>query len=226
MNVRHCLRHVRHFQRKIQKQLLCVVLLIAIYFYLNLQQYSWYVRDIKSKCNIPQHEMHELKSLIRDTHKVLQEFHLTHFLVYGSLWGALRMKDVLPWDSDVDMGLMADEINHIDEQELIDRFASKNISIYYRLWLGSYRIDRNGARGDLMVFQKTFFSSISRSGLERWILFPHHVKYHRFPARLLKKPLPVSAFAGVEISVPREGNEVQKYTYPNDWWKESKPVGC
>jgi len=205
---------------------LMAALVIAIYFFFNLQQYTWYVRDINSTCATPQHEMDELKSLIRDTHKVLEEFHLTHFLVYGSLWGALRMKDVLPWDSDVDMGLMDDEMQQINYEELSNKFSNNNINISYRLWLGTYRISRNGARGDLMVFKKTLFSSISRTGLESWVFFPNHVRFHQFPARLLKKPLPVSTFAGVEISVPREGNEVQKHMYPNDWWKESKPVGC
>ena len=39
-------------------------------------------------------------------------------------------------------------------------------------------------------------------------------------------PLPTMLFAGVPMPVPQEGLEIQKYHYPYDWWKESRPVGC
>lgn len=28
------------------------------------------------------------------------------------------------------------------------------------------------------------------------------------------------------MPVPREGIELQKYHYPNDWWLEIKPTDC
>ena len=136
------------------------------------------------------------------------------------------MSNPLPWDTDIDIGLLSDEMRKINQEELIKSFDKKNITIYYRIWLGSYYIERENARGDLMVFQKTIFNEIWRTGLEPYIFYLHHSWYHRFPAELLEKPLPKVRFAGVEVSVPRGKFLIQKYHYPNDWWMEKKPKGC
>ena len=136
------------------------------------------------------------------------------------------MSNPLPWDTDIDIGLLSDEMRKINQEELIKSFDKKNITIYYRIWLGSYYIERENARGDLMVFQKTIFNEIWRTGLEPYIFYLHHSWYHRFPAELLEKPLPKVQFAGVEVFVPRGKFLIQKYHYPNDWWMEKKPKGC
>ena len=153
-------------------------------------------------------------------------YNLFHCLLYFSLWGALRYKNPLPWDNDVDMALLDEEIRKIDEKDFLAAFRQKNIEIHYRIWLGTYRVTRNTARGDLMIFRRTFFHEMSRTGIEPWVFFVNYRRFHTFPAALVSKPLPKLEFAGVNISVPRKGMEVQKHFYPDDWWKESKPMGC
>ena len=143
-----------------------------------------------------------------------------------SLWGGHRVGNPLPWDTDIDIGLLHDEVAKINQDELFKAFNQKNILIYYRMWLGSYYIERSNARGDLMVFHKTMSNEMWRTGLEPYVFYLHHSWYHKFPAELLKKPLPKVPFAGVEISVPRQKFLIQKYHYPNDWWMVKKPKGC
>ena len=146
--------------------------------------------------------------------------------IFSSLWGAHRVGNPLPWDTDIDIGLMSDELKRINQEQLFQAFKGKNISIGYRIWLGSFYVERGDARGDLMVFQETRFNEIWRTGLEPYVLYLHHSWYHKFPAELIERPLPKVRFAGVEISVPRKKMEIQRYHYPNDWWLQKKPKGC
>lgn len=214
--------------RRTRRVMACVLIysmLTLLYIILNYHPFVWYTRS-GHKCETPINEMKDLKELIRDTNGALNELKLTHALVYGSLWGAVRYKNPLPWDNDVDIALLDDEISAIDQQKMFSVFNKRGINIYYRLWFGTYRVERNTARGDLMVFRKTFFNEMVRTGLEPWVFFLNHRKFHTVPARLFKKPLPQLLFAGVNISVPRNGIEIQKHFYPHDWWKEMKPSGC
>lgn len=143
------------------------------------------------------------------------------------MWGALRYQAPLPWDTDVDLGVQRKDIERVPKNLFRYFFYSKNISIYYSTWGGYYRVTRNGARADLMLFD--YFSNngyIERVGLESYIFYVNYKKMHAFPSRLVQKPLPMLPFAGRDMPVPRDGLEVQKYHYPYDWWKESKPIGC
>lgn len=47
-----------------------------------------------------------------------------------------------------------------------------------------------------------------------------------FPPQLVIAPLPAKRFGEHFVPVPREGIELQKYHYPNDWWLEIKPTDC
>ena len=124
------------------------------------------------------------------------------------------------------MALLYDEVKNISKKALYESFLKKNITIYYRHWFGTYRIKRGKARGDLMIFKTSFYNEMCRTGIEPWLFWYNHKRYHRFPSSLLEQPLPKAKFAGIDLSVPRKGYEIQKYFYPNDWWKETKPKGC
>ena len=142
------------------------------------------------------------------------------------MFGALRYKNPIPWDNDVDIGLLAEDFDGKNEIEIVAAFKEKNINIKYSMWFGTYRVTRGAARGDLMVFRRTYFNQRCRIGIEPWVFYLNHQRYHTIPASLLELPLPTLPFAGVDLSIPRHGIEVQKYMYPHDWWKEIKPTGC
>lgn len=216
--------------RRLIAFLLIVICLGSIYYHYSVASWNWYANEKSNgqshPCMTPSNEMDDLKELIRDVNEVLDGLKLTHVLIYGSLWGALRYNNPLPWDNDLDMALMYDEVKEIDVADFVRAFHKKNINIYYRLWHGTYRVQRDTARGDLMVFRKTIFDNMCRTGIETWLFFINHKQFHTFPASLMEKPLPVTLFAGVNISIPRSGIEIQKHFYPHDWWREMKPVGC
>ncbi len=47
-----------------------------------------------------------------------------------------------------------------------------------------------------------------------------------FPSRLAQSPLPLKLFGTRAVPVPREEFELLKYHYPDNWWKEVKPLNC
>lgn len=47
-----------------------------------------------------------------------------------------------------------------------------------------------------------------------------------FPPQLAITPLPIKQFGSHMLPVPREGIELQKYHYPDNWWLEIKPKDC
>ena len=55
----------------------------SIFYILNLQGWHWY-KMVKAKdCETPEIYMKELKSLFKDAHGILNQFQLTHLLIYG-----------------------------------------------------------------------------------------------------------------------------------------------
>ncbi len=144
-----------------------------------------------------------------------------------SLWGALRYKDPLPWDYDFDFGILYEDVKKISEKKLVQAFKSKNVSIMYRPYSGSYYLKKGTAHGDLLIFRDWYRNGVMhRIGFESYMLFIHYRKFHIFPSRLVEKPLPKLQFSGLNVSCPREGIEIQKYMYPVNWKSEIKPDGC
>ncbi|XP_066922947.1 uncharacterized protein [Clytia hemisphaerica] len=221
-------RLVLNCWRKNKPLFLCGLFSVAffIFYTLNVQGWHWYKMAKQEVCETPDNYMNELKSLFRDAHIILTKFGLTHVLIYGSLFGAMRFGGPLPWDNDFDLAILSEEVAQIDESKFLQEFYDRGIKVMYRHWKGEYVISRNKAHGDLMIFSETWFGDRGRTGIEPWVFFIHFRNFHQAPARLFEKPLPKLPFLGMNISVPREGMEIQRHFYPNDWWKEVKPKGC
>ena len=50
--------------------------------------------------------------------------------------------------------------------------------------------------------------------------------YQGFPRFLLERPLHSLSLGGSQVAVPNDDAEMQKYVYPNDWWRERSPPMC
>ena len=85
----------------------------------------------------------------------------------------------------------------------------------------SYR----GVTGEITIFQKVGVH-MERIGWEKRI-FPHlFLGYQTFPYQLIENTLSRVKFHSLNLPVPHENYELQKYLYPENWWKEVKPKGC
>ena len=146
---------------------------------------------------------------------------------FFSLWGALRYNAPLPWDTDLDIGVLRNDLEHLPRDKLEYTLASKGMDIHYSSWGGFYRVTMGNVRADLMIFDAFADSgNLERVGVESYVFFINYKKMHAFPSELVQKPLPTMSFGGIAMPVPHDGLEIQKYHYPYDWWEERKPVGC
>lgn len=74
------------------------------------------------------------------THSILTKFALTHFLCYGALWGQIRLSKTLPWETDVEICVLNEEITAIEEAQIYRAFQKNGLIIQYLSSDGVYVI--------------------------------------------------------------------------------------
>jgi len=210
-------------------------LTVVIYVGLSCFNYSLYTGNKPGTLPHPCSENEEYRAILVDlaykTHLVLDHLGVEHWLMYGSLWGPLRgIQEPLPWDFDVDFGINGSNgiFNKLTWEEFKANFSAVGMRVFDHLessGLLTLRPQSSGAKVDVFLFYDRG-GYMMRSGYETWLFFINYLLYHRFPSRLVQKPLPKVKFGHFNFSVPREGIEIMKYLYRFDWWKVVKPVGC
>ncbi|XP_065661062.1 uncharacterized protein RT0683 [Hydra vulgaris] len=207
--------------------LLLAILVSILYITFNIYVEGSYGVRSKGRCKNSFDENKDLIYLITKTHEVLDKYKLDYFLMYGSLWGALRTGQPLPWDYDFDFGVDFDDARLVNFDEVQNALLEYNIKMKYVYYSGVYKVYFGTMTGDIMVFKDYYNDGIMRRiGIESWLLFIHYRFYHQYPKRLTQKPLGKKKFAGLLFNVPHQGVEIQKYLYPNNWWVELKPPNC
>lgn len=67
-----------------------------------------------------------LKEIVKDFDAICQKAKVSFFLVYGTLLGAARHQDIIPWDDDIDLGMFRE-----DYEKLIQYFVCNEEKNYY-----------------------------------------------------------------------------------------------
>ena len=225
------------------RKILCLFILLnimsaitTIYYMFNKQNFGRYTGrhpflNPPMKCrSLTKLQMDQLLSLSYKVHRALDELGLEHWLMYGSLLGALRGHAPLAWDDDADIGLDGDgTFKTLSETVLIEKLKSvgaKSVGVHLsRDGLIKIRDGNSEFSVDLVIFNRSG-KWMKRSGWATWLLYVQYNNFHTFPAQLIEQPLPKIQFGFFNISTPRGGKEILKYIYPTDWWKVVKPPGC
>jgi hypothetical protein len=175
-------------------------------------------------CSFPEDVQEDFIEMAARISELFEEQGISYFLCYGTLWGALRMKKMLPWDNDLDICVLRQDIHKVADLTLHQFFRMKDLGISYKSKEGVYDIRFGKARGDIVVFDySSDFEWVHRIGWATRIL---PIEEDRFPSRLIAPPLPKQKFHNLNLPVPRESLAIQKYFYPHDWWKIVKPPNC
>lgn len=85
-------------------------------------------------------ELHKIQSqMIKDFHDLCTRHGISYFAVGGTLLGAVRHKDFIPWDDDVDLGMLRKDYErfiHIAADEYTDKYTlcvPEKENTYYNL---------------------------------------------------------------------------------------------
>ena len=216
--------------------LLSIITVATIMYYLvttqNVARYTGlHPVNPTMKCrNLTKLQMDQLLNLSNKVHQILDELRVEHWLMYGSLLGALRGHAPLAWDDDTDIGLDGDgRLKTLSKSVFIEKLKSvgaKDVGdFWWRDGLISIQDEDSEFSVDLMIFNRSG-KWMKRPGWAKWLFYFQYNKFHTFPAKLIEKPLPKIQFGFFNISAPRGGKEILKYIYPTDWWKIVKPPGC
>ena len=212
-----------------------ITLVTTLYYFISTQNFGRYVGhhplNPTMKCrNLTKPQMDQLLSLSYKVHQVLDELGVEHWLMYGSLIGALRGHAPLVWDDDADIGVDGDgRLNTLSKTAFIEKLKSVGVKRLDYFWSrdGLIKIHDGNSEFtvDLMIFNRSG-KWMKRRGWATWLFYFQYNHFHTFPAELIAQPLPRIQFGFFNISAPRGGKEILKYIYPTDWWKVVKPPGC
>ena len=65
--------------------------------------------------NILEQKHNELLIMMEKVHAILEENNIHYLLIFGSALGAVRHNDIIPWDDDIDIGIMREELDKAEE---------------------------------------------------------------------------------------------------------------
>jgi len=77
------------------------------------------------KTNLKEHQFKALEAL-EQVQKICKKHNIKFFLLAGSVLGAVRHKGFIPWDDDIDIGMLLDDLykfNQVVDDDLSDGFV-------------------------------------------------------------------------------------------------------
>jgi len=207
---------------------LCFVILVTIWLVIR----SYFVDHVvETVCNVGADIHSNLLELASSTHYVLAMQNVTHFLCYGTLWGAVRRENLLPWKQEFEFCVCNEDLISMDDAYLRRLFRIRGIDVDYSSAAGVYsawKANKGKAMGvvNMYVFENVpEEKQMRRVGLNRLIPVSSD-SGDVFPSRLIAQPLNAAKIQNVWFPAPREGVEIQKYHYKDNWWQEIKPERC
>ena len=215
--------------RKILVLVTLVTFTVAGYCYVNLNYYGQYTGYQPCR-NLTKPQMDQLLHFSYNVHQLLDELGLEHWLMHGSLLGALRVHAPLAWDKNIDIGLDGDgKLKELDKTKFFEKLksvgATKIIDNWSRDGLIKIYNENSEFSVDLMIFHR-LEKWMKRPGWASRLFYLHCDNFHKFPTKLVEQPLPKARFGFFSISVPRNGSEMLKYNYPADWLKVVEHLKC
>lgn len=151
--------------------------------------------------------LHHLRETAVHVLNILDQYDIRHWLEGGSLLGAARSGDIIPWDNDVDIGIYADDIYKLaifetcstqgpvkDERDFVWEKAREGN--FFRVHFSP----TNRIHVDIFPFHSV------NGTMTKDFWFPDHPQDRPFPESFLI-PLKKMSFVGIQASVPNNVRE-------------------
>ena len=169
----------------------------------------------------------EIYTHIKYIHHELQKHQIKHWLMYGTLLGCIRNKDVIPYDYDFDFGILYSDIDKILSIDLEDKNykigKTKGGTIYSKksefkdvegIWRVSLKVmHKDIPVGDLYIYHRFDDGFMQRYDPVNKILFwPMSV----YPA-ILTDELDIGKIRDLELPIPKYPECLLEYFYGPMW---------
>ena len=144
-----------------------------------------------------------LRETARHVFRIFESEHVRYWLEGGSLLGAARTGDVIPWDYDIDIGIYQDDIPHCKHLSHVHRTGIAIVDSDGFVWEKAtegdfYRVQYSQSN-HLHVDIFPFYSRNGTMTKDTW--FKSHRQDTEFPESFLQ-PLEKISFIGINASVP------------------------
>lgn len=160
------------------------------------------------------------KRILEDVTFVLESYGMTHFLVDGTLLGAIRDGDFIEHDTDIDIGVMAEQWTPFMLGLVLDSLSTHGFGLVHVLGeLDKYfevSVRRDGIKCDLFYYRregdKRIFHAFRNGGRN----LPEDVITYEYPAELIEK-LRFETFNGYPYPIPSNPEKVLALKYGATW---------
>lgn len=194
------------------KNILGLILIIfaGVLFYAYILEHDWrYVTlsdEQVKKYRISEKQALNLYQLMKDTHEILGKNNINYWIEGGTLLGAVRHKGIIPFDDDLDIGIMHED--EIRLQQILPQFEQLGYSVSFER---SYNICKKVCL-DIFIFHKEQ-DKLIYTNLPTRAKFPNEFfyDYELYPLKKYK-------FGDLEIYGPNNPNGNLNRQYP-EWNK-------
>ena len=183
----------------------------AIFFLLLLLFYT--IKEAYEECTyehiiLSKEQLYELNELLQTFITFSNDNNVSYFLIGGSLLGLERNGGLLPFDDDIDIGVLMNDDNKIKNYK-DDKYYFEEIGFGYK-----FKKKDSNIFIDIMIYEK--------------IDDVYKIINNNWPNEYFKEdellPLNSSLYSNINVSVPNNYNEYLNRVYP-EWDKKIK-VDC
>lgn len=163
---------------------------------------------------------HHARALLHDMHEVLESLGLKHFIIDGTLLGAVREGDFIGHDNDMDFGVFAEEWTPELLQEVKDKMGKKGITLYHQFgdFVNSLEVAfmRESIKCDLFFYRRDGNKRVFHAFLHGGEDPARDTITYEYPADLIENIRPM-IFQMEYYPAPADPVKVLEIKYGADW---------
>lgn len=137
---------------------LIFIILLLFYFYSKIKIENFTTQLKKNKCNynhliLDKDGLHNTRDLLLTFMEFSEEFQIDYFAIGGTLIGTVRNGGLLPFDDDIDLGILINDSDKI-KKYVIDDIYYKD-EYYFIDFIFGYKLHKKNSNMflDIMVFE-------------------------------------------------------------------------
>lgn len=158
--------------------------------------------------------------ILIDIKKVITRLNKNYFLIDGTLLGAIREKDFIEYDNDLDVGVFAEQWEWNDITIFISEMRKIEFDLYHQYGIFGECFELSLKRDDIKIDfffynrseNKRIFHAFLRGGQD----IDKDLIEYEYPASIIEN-LSLIEFLGNEFTAPEKAKEVLFIKYGKDW---------